>query len=494
MGRSIEREHYTDAEFSQFSTRLDESLRVLKTVIRQPSFGRAPPRIGAELESYIVDDEGQVLPINRALIARANNPQLTVELNRFNLEFNFEPLVISPRVFSVFEAQMVQDLQTLDVQAREFNAHIVPIGILPTLKPEHLTREFMTDELRYRALSNKLREMRGEDFSVHIKGVDELTLRCDHVALEGANTSFQFHWMINHADFSTLFNAIQLTSPLVVAVAGNSPVLLDKILWHETRIALFKQSIDSRLAQSVHWRQPARVTFGHGWVRTDAWELFAESVALYPALFPLLSQEDPRVSLASGQLPKFEELSLHMGTLWPWNRPVYSAAAGGHVRVEMRSLPAGPSPRDMVANAAFAVGLAMGLKDDMGELLARMPFHFAEYNFYRAAQDGLDATIVWPNARGKICEQPVAQVLRLLIPVAHKGLQDLAIASADIDTYLSLIERRLSQHMTGSIWQRRALAHFEQRSDRHAACQKMFTHYRQQQASGLPVTEWDLLA
>lgn len=493
MGRPIEREHYSEQEYSQFSARLVESLQALKTVIRQSSFGRAQHCIGAELESYIVDDQGQVLPINREIIARADNPQLTVELNKFNLEFNFEPLALSPDVFSLFECEMNQSLKRLAAVASDFDAHIVPIGILPTLKPEHLSREFMTDEVRYRAMSNKLRAMRGEDFNVHIKGVDELNLRCDHVALEGANTSFQFHWMVEHANFATLFNAIQLTTPLVVAVAANSPVLLDKILWDETRIALFKQSIDSRLVQAVQWRQPSRVSFGHGWVRDDAWELFAENVALHPCLFPLLSEESPMTAVASGQLPHLDELSLHMGTLWPWNRPVYSAAAGGHVRVEMRALPAGPSTRDMIANVVFAAGLAQGLSSQMAELLAKMPFHFAEYNFYRAAQSGLAASIVWPDSNGKVREMPVTEVLRSLIPIAQQGLQALGIASADIDTYLSLIERRLSKHLTGAIWQKRTLAHFEQTLGRHQGCEKMFAFYRQQQASGLAVTEWELL-
>lgn len=493
MGRAIEREHYSLDEYQQFSIRLDECLQALKTIIRRPGFGHASACIGAELETYIVDAQGQVLPINREIIARANNPLLTVELNKFNLEINFAPLALSAQTFSKLEAHMHAQLQQLAGVAADFDAHIVPIGILPTLKAKHLSRHFMTDEVRYRAMSNALRRMRGEDFSVNIKGVDELSMRSDHVALEGANSSFQFHWMVKPADFAVLFNAIQLTTSLLVAVCANSPVLLDKVLWDETRIILFKQSTDSRLAGAVEWRQPARVSFGSGWVRHDAWELFAEAVALHPPLFPMVSDEAPLALLTAANLPKLEELCLHMGTLWPWNRPVYSPEAGGHVRIEMRALPAGPSTRDMCANAAFAAGLAMGLKGRLEALLAAMPFHVAEYNFYRAAQFGLDATLVWPDARQRLGEMPVLEILLSLLPVAQQGLQTLGIASADIDTYLAVIEHRLATRMTGARWQKHTLAHFEQRDGRHRACEKMFAFYRLQQASGQPVSHWQLL-
>ena len=50
----------------------------------------------------------------------------------------------------------------------------------------------------------------------------------------------------------------------------------------------------------------------------------------------------------------------------------------------------------MVANAAFSIGLAVGLADEIWEYIPTMPYNYAEYNFYRAAQNGLDAKILWP--------------------------------------------------------------------------------------------------
>ena len=84
-----------------------------------------------------------------------------------------------------------------------------------------------------------------------------------------------------------------LATPIVMGIAGNSPTLFGHRLWHETRVPLFKHSIDSRIIDS-QWRQPARVSFGHGFLRRSVYELFAESVALHPPILPISSEVDYR--------------------------------------------------------------------------------------------------------------------------------------------------------------------------------------------------------
>ncbi len=493
MGLSIDKEDFSPLEYKQFSIRLYQCLDTLKELIQKPGFGQGKKMIGAELENYIVAQNGQVLPINTLLIEQAKNPNYTVELNRFNLEINLEPEALDATVFSRLQHQLEINQQYLQSIADQHQAKIVPIGILPTLEAKHLMSEFMTDMARYQALSKFLWQSRGKDFRVHISGDDEVQLTSPHVTLEGANTSFQFHLMVEHHKFAQVFNAIQLTTPLVLAIAANSPIFLGKSLWDETRIALFKQSIDSRHRGNMNWRQPSRVTFGHGWVRDNAWELFAETVALYKPIFPILSEQDPLEATSQGEIPKLEELSLHMGTTWPWNRPVYSHHDGGHVRIEMRAMPAGPSAIDMCANAAFATGLALGIQSNIEEQLAVMPFRFAEYNFYRAAQNGLEANILWPDAKQhQIVEMPISQVIEQMLPIAAQGLSKLDIAQEESNFYLGIIQKRIKQKISGARWQKYMLYKLEQNSNRQQACSDMLNMYMQQQETGKPVTEWPL--
>jgi hypothetical protein len=239
------------------------------------------------------------------------------------------------------------------------------VGILPTLNSSHLQRDFMTDLPRYRALTNELTALKVEPFLVHINGADSLKMCSDEVTLEGANTSFQIHLKVPADGFANLYNAAQLTNPLVLALAGNSPTFLGKKLWHETRIALFKQSIDNRIHALTKWRQPARVSFGHGWVRRSAWEIFAENVALYRPILPYVSPS---------KVP-FAELNLHHGTIWSWNRAVFEPKHGGHLRIEYRSLPAGPTVVDMMANAALSIGWNQAISHQIPKMHFKFPLN-----------------------------------------------------------------------------------------------------------------------
>ena len=172
------------------------------------------------------------------------------------------------------------------------------------------------------------------------------------MSVEGANSSFQVHLRVNPAEFTRAYNAAQLAIAPVLAVAGNSPTFLGHRLWEETRIALCKQSIDDRDTRGPR-RRLARMAFGTGWLRDGPLELFAESVRLHQPLLPVLGAGTQQDGGDRRQGPPLHELRLHQGTIWRWNRAIYDPAAGGHLRIEMRGLPAGPTVIDMMANAAF---------------------------------------------------------------------------------------------------------------------------------------------
>jgi len=280
---------------------------------------------------------------------------------------------------------------------------------------------------------------------------------------------------------------VQLATPLAVAIGANSPSLFGHNLWHETRVPLFKQSIDTRYVDRYAWNEPPRVNFGQGWVRRGALELFAEVVRIYPPLLPVCRHADA----SDGAVPGLDELRLHQGTVWLWNRPVYDDADGGHLRIEMRALPAGPTALDMVANAAFLVGLAEGLRPRIESLLPGIPFAIAEYNFYRAAQFGLFARLVWPQRdQSGYREYPVGSLIDSLLPVAADGLAAIGIDSREADRYLQVIERRLAERRTGAIWQRTRLAALCRQLDRDAARHAMLEEFIAYSTDNLPVAEW----
>lgn len=497
MGLEIEKEVFEEADFLAFENKLDRCLRALAEVLRRPGFGCGSCSLGAEMEVDLIDAEGRPSPINREVLADAADPRVTLEVDRFNMEINSRPVPAAGQPFSALARELDGSLATLQTAAGKHQAGVVAIGILPTLTEEDLQSSALTDGARYRALSAGIRRLRRTPFPFHITGLDSLTLTAEDVAYEGANTSFQVHVRVNPGDFARLHNAAQIATAPVLAAACNSPIFLGRRLWDETRVALFRQAVDDRqggVDDEDDWR-PARVSFGHGWVREGAHELFAESVTLHEPLLPVVDDEDPLAICDAGGVPTLAELRLHQGTVWRWNRAVYDPADGGHLRIELRALPSGPTVKDMVANAAFMIGLTHGLAPDVPRLLAGMSFKHAGRNFYKVACKGLDAELLWPAPpRGRLRALSARALIEDLLPVAERGLADIGVESDEAKQWLDIVARRAATGQTGARWQRQVFDAASLRRNRDDASRQLLRAYVEasQGGRGSPVHEWPL--
>ena len=494
MGLEITDSTFSDASSNAFKRKLQDNLKALELLLARGDFGRQQASslgFGAELEMYIIDDAGHPVGVNQQILDEANDPQLTLELNRYNLEYNMTPFAINDSPLEKTETEIIQQLENLNRLASKHQGRVIPIGILPTLRPEDFGFKWMTDRKRYHALVRQLIKRRGERFQIDINGEQPIQLEMNDVTLEGANTSFQVHYRVKPENFINTFNAFQLVTPLVMAVSANSPGLFGHRLWHETRIPLFKQSIDTRIKHRYRWHAPARVNFGSGWARQSPLELFQQSVNIYPPLLPICGEEDPVAVVNEGGVPRLEELRLHQSSVWLWNRPVYDDADGGHLRIEMRALPAGPTPIDMMANAAFYIGLAESYRREIERLIPALPFNLAEYNFYRAAQFGLDAKIVWPDSQQSGFEQfDIHGLIERNIPRAREGLQSIQLSEAEINKYVGVIEERVKRRTNGAVWQRQRVLEYVKQHDNKTAQHKMLEDYIAQSQTNKPVSEW----
>jgi gamma-glutamyl:cysteine ligase YbdK (ATP-grasp superfamily) len=489
MGLSIDRSSFAEDEYLKAAARLRENLYALEALLERPGFGVGDSSLGAELEMSIIGPEAEALPLNREILGEFLDPHLTLELDRFNLEYNLSPVATAGTPFRAMEQELTVALDKLGGIAAKFDGRIVPIGILPTLTMDHLQSGWMTELPRYQALAAGIRRMRRESIHISIDGEDPLETDFDSVAVEGANTSFQVHLRVNPDRFAACYNAAQLVTPLALAVAANSPFALGHSLWDETRIALFKQAVDTRRHRH-QWRRMARVPFGHGWVRKGALELFAESCHLYPILMPIFSDTDDMAVVREGGIPELAELRLMQGTIWNWNRPVYDATDGGHLRIEFRALPSGPTPIDMMANAAFLVGLTIGLSHNVDSLLPAFPFRYADFNFYRAAQSSMNAELIWPTLHETSPrEANAAELCREMLTVADEGLAEIGVAEEERNRLLGLIRDRLDSKMTPARWQREMVKSMGD-IPRDVALQNLVEEYVARISTGRPVTEW----
>ncbi len=497
MGTEITREKFSERDYVRFAERLEHCLSDLGQLLSRPGFGAGPVTIGAELELFLVDGVARPLPLNQAVRALAADPRVAVELNRFDLELNCSPAPLAGRPFTALADELGVLLGRVGAAARAHHGRIALIGVLPTLSQAHLSADAVTSTARYRALDRGLRRLRQGPLQIKISGAEPLELTCEDIAFEGANCSFQVHLRVAPGDFTRVYNAVQLATAPALAVAGNSPTFLGHRLWEETRVALFKQSVEDRDSRGPK-RRPPRTTLGTGWLRDGALELFTESVRLHQPLLPFVSvpeaadpeAADPEAAFQVGDPPRLDELRLHQGTVWRWNRAIYDPAADGHLRIEMRALPAGPTVTDMLANAAFLIGLTLWLAEQDQRWTYGLPFERADHGFYRAAQYGLAAELTWPSGPHQVRTVPAAVLVPELLPAARHGLVRAGVAEAEADRLLGVIGARVATGQTGAAWQRAVLAAAEPGRSREQALTVMLDRYLACAATGQPVHTW----
>src|SRR6185295_3058610 len=150
-------------------------------------------------------------------------------------------------------------------------------------------------------------------------GVDELLFKHESVMAESCCTSFQVHFQVGPEEFAKYYNIAQVLAAPVLAAATNSMLLFGRRLWHETRIALFQQSVDTRSASGSMRETSPRVDFGRQWVKKSVVELFQEAIARYRVLIATEGQEDPVEKVERGAVPDLNALRLHNGTIYRWN-------------------------------------------------------------------------------------------------------------------------------------------------------------------------------
>jgi hypothetical protein len=156
----------------------------------------------------------------------------------------------------------------------------------------------------------------------------------------------------------------------------------------------------------------------------------------------------------------------------------------------MRALPSGPTITDMLANAAFLVGLTLAVAGDGDEWTGRLPFARAHANFYDAARRGLDAELEWPGPNGHARRRKAAELALELLPRARAGLDQAAVAPEESGRLLDVIADRVAGGRTGAVWQRRTVEALEPGIGRGRALAVMLERYVDLMNTGAPVHTW----
>jgi CBS domain-containing protein len=490
MGEHKVDETTDDEQLRAFMKALLEDVRALETMLERGMIETGHRRIGAEQEMFLVDAGLKPAPVATEVLETAGDGRLTTELARFNLEANLDPLVFGGDCLRKLETGIEDVVGIARRAANEHGADVLLTGILPTLRKADLGLDNMTPMPRYFALNNAMHRMRGRDFHVLIKGLDELEVHHDNVMLESCNTSFQIHFQVSPDEFAKLYNVAQLVTAPVLAVAVNSPLLLGSRLWSETRVALFQHSVDTRHDAHKARAARARVSFGERWVDESVLEIFREDITRFRILLARGLEENPMELVEKGIAPQLAALRLHSGTIYRWNRACYGVNDGiAHLRIENRALPSGPTIVDEVANAAFYFGLMSAVLEEHGNPADLTDFDDAKRSFFGAARHGLEAQLTWVDGKTHTAGELISQ---RLVPLAREGLRAAGIDGADVTRYLDVIAERVERQQTGSKWVFRSLANMRGQGSMAARCRAVTASMLEQQREGRPVHDWPL--
>ncbi|MEU1784197.1 glutamate-cysteine ligase family protein [Streptomyces abikoensis] len=494
MGEKVAALGFDLADRQRHREKLRRCLDGLARLLEEKRFDRPRNLMGLEIELNLAGPDGMPSMVNAEVLERIASRDFQTELGRFNLEVNIVPHRLSGRVLDQLAEELRTGLSYADRRAMEVGSGIVMIGILPTLTDRDLVHANLSAADRYFLLNDQVVAARGEEFTIDIAGVERLTCTARSIAPEAACTSVQLHLQVTPGRFAAVWNAAQAVAAVQIAVGANSPFLFGRELWRESRPPLFVQSTDTRPPELRAQGVRPRTWFGERWV-SSAYELFEENLRFFPPLLPISGEEDPLRILDAGGVPELAELTLHNGTVYRWNRPVYGIADGvPHLRVENRVLPAGPTVTDVIANVAFYYGLVRTLAEEPRPVWSRMPFGVAADNFDTACRDGIDAVLRWPRAgrTGVLARVPAVRlVLEELLPMASAGLDAWGVEPADRDHYLGVVEERCLRRVNGASWQaaayHRALEHG---LDRERALAVTTRRYRELMHTGEPVHTW----
>ncbi|GIT99990.1 glutamate--cysteine ligase [Sulfurovum sp. TSL6] len=473
MGSEISEREFTEKDFIAFQKALDAEFAYVKKLFEKGCevFSNAY-RIGYELEICILTNDNQPNPINKKILEDIDSPLFTNELAKYDMEINGHVFKLDAEAPEALNSDLLSLLKQAQHSAKKFDAKIGLFGVLPSLKLEHFNKElYQSDMHRYTLVSQRMKELRHESVKVLFHGEDEVSLQKDDVMFEALGTSLQIHLQVPFEQSVEYYHAALLASVILVGFGANSPLVLGKRAWHESRITIFEQSVDTRDKERREHGEERRVHFAHGYI--NSWLDLFEQNKMFKIIFADVKNQ-PESDL--------HHFNLHNGTIWRWIRPILGKDKDGKhtLRLELRVLPSGPTLIDTEANLWFFTGLIHGLVKSKINL-QKIPFETLKNDFYTVAKYGLQTLFHEPENAQKVSLKE--WILNEGLAITTMGLDALGIEN--VDTYLNIIKQRTLSGQNGASWQ---LAHFK----RFNSIPKLMEDYMKNSVQNIPVHEWSL--
>lgn len=478
MGQDISNKEFRQEHFDLFHQHLRQETKTLMSLFRDNKFEKITvPTVGLEVEGWLVDKDFLPLPQADIFLDNVNDDMVVPEISQFNFELNTAPLKLEKNILSQFHTQLKNRWQKCQKSAQLMGGKCLSIGSLPTLRESMLQLDYLYPNKRYFALNEQILKFRkNQKINISIQGKESIDFSIDNVMLESAATSFQIHLQIDPSRMAQFYNASLIASSFTNAVSSNSPFLFGKVLWDDTRVAIFEQAIEMNSFRQIDGSSAKRVSFGSGYLKKSMFELFLENLDGHPTLLPEIC------NIRDHQLC---HLRLHNGTVWRWNRPIIGFNGNGvpHLRIEHRVQAAGPSFNDTIADTAFYLGLVYYFSNISDRLQKQISFTQARSNFYEACKYSFNAECYWGGGKKNLQNILVED----LLDASYNALKLLNVDKDELNYYFNDILRpRVVSGQNGAHWQRGFINTHGHRY------QELLENYYENQSNDTPISQWKM--
>ena len=376
MGDDVSGTGYSRERRQRYREKVRLCLDVFERMLADWEFDSDHPMTGLEIELNLVDAGYQPTMTNMSVLEEIADPAFQTELGAYNIELNVPPRPFDGRTPQLLEADLRASLNAAEGHANAHGAHIVMVGILPTIMSEHLADEnWMSPNPRYAALNESIFAARGEDIYLDIHGPERLVPLRQHA---GAGVG------LHQRPAAPAGRPAGLRPDLERRPAAGRPAAR---AGRQLAVLLRPRAVagdPDRAVHAVHRHPPDRAEepgrAAAGVVRGALDHLDLRPVRGERPVLPVAAAGARRRRTRSPSWRPAGRRSCRScgcttAPIYRWNRPIYDVVDGRpHVRVENRVLPAGPTVVDILANAAFYYGVLRVLADEDRPVWTKMTF------------------------------------------------------------------------------------------------------------------------
>src|SRR6195952_1291145 len=168
MGDDVEARVFSREDRQKYRDKVKRCLDVFAQMLAESRFDPERRSIGLEIELNLTEETGDPALANTHVLELIADEDFQTELAQFNIEINIPTRKLEGSVFRDLEDQVRRDLNHAEEQAQKAHAHMMTIGILPTLTEQLLNGNALSANPRYKLLNEQIFAARGEDLSINI--------------------------------------------------------------------------------------------------------------------------------------------------------------------------------------------------------------------------------------------------------------------------------------------------------------------------------------